>query len=229
MCGDAYRRSFELAGAHGVVEVRPVAGRDHLLARIRLTDPAPLIRIAERLRNLFDLGADPGAIEAVRRLKPGRDRPFILLVPSAEAAAGLAWTPAARELAAVFWPGALTLVLLRSQAFETRAAAGKDTIGVRVPGDAAIREIALHVGPLTATSANRSGGPECRSAAEVREQLGDSVDFIVDAAIRPDARASTVVDCTDANALRILRSGDITADQIAQALDGAGALARDGR
>jgi AraC family transcriptional regulator of adaptative response / DNA-3-methyladenine glycosylase II len=65
--GDAYRRSFEIAGAQGIVEVRPVAGRDELLARIRLDGPAPLIRIAERLRNLFDLGADPDAIEPVLR------------------------------------------------------------------------------------------------------------------------------------------------------------------
>jgi AraC family transcriptional regulator of adaptative response / DNA-3-methyladenine glycosylase II len=67
VCGDAYRRSFEIAGAQGIVEVRPVPGRDHLLARIRLAEPAPLIRIAERLRTLFDLGADPGAIETALR------------------------------------------------------------------------------------------------------------------------------------------------------------------
>jgi AraC family transcriptional regulator of adaptative response / DNA-3-methyladenine glycosylase II len=60
----AYRRSFSIEGVEGAVEVRAVAGRDHLLARIRLAAPAPLIRIAERLRALFDLGADPGAIEA---------------------------------------------------------------------------------------------------------------------------------------------------------------------
>jgi len=65
--GDAYRRSFEVAGAQGVVEVRPVELRDQLLARIRLAEPAPLIRIAERLRNLFDLGADPAAIEPALR------------------------------------------------------------------------------------------------------------------------------------------------------------------
>jgi AraC family transcriptional regulator of adaptative response / DNA-3-methyladenine glycosylase II len=65
--GDAYRRSFALSGVHGIVEVRSVAGRDHLLARIRLAEPGPLIRIAERLRHLFDLGADPGAIEPALR------------------------------------------------------------------------------------------------------------------------------------------------------------------
>jgi AraC family transcriptional regulator of adaptative response / DNA-3-methyladenine glycosylase II len=66
----AYRRTFELDGAQGVVEVRAVAGRQHLLAKIRLAAPVPLIRIAERLRSLFDLGADPCAIEARLRTDP---------------------------------------------------------------------------------------------------------------------------------------------------------------
>jgi AraC family transcriptional regulator of adaptative response / DNA-3-methyladenine glycosylase II len=70
VAGDAYRRSFQVEGAQGVVEVRPVPGRDHLLARLRLAAPAPLIRIAERLRALFDLGADPGAIEPQLRADP---------------------------------------------------------------------------------------------------------------------------------------------------------------
>lgn len=70
VCDDAYRRSFALAGSQGIVEVRNAPGGDHLLARIRLSAPAPLIRIAERIRALFDLGADPGAIEPVLARDP---------------------------------------------------------------------------------------------------------------------------------------------------------------
>ncbi len=79
VAGDAYRRTLELEGAQGVVEVRPVAGRDQLLARIRLAAPAPLIRIAERLRVLFDLGADPGAIEPRLRADPDLARRLAVL------------------------------------------------------------------------------------------------------------------------------------------------------
>jgi len=49
--------------------------------------------------------------------------------------------------------------------------------------DPALQEIAAQLGPLTATSANRSGAPEAQSAAEVRAQLGDAVDAIVDGPI----------------------------------------------
>jgi AraC family transcriptional regulator of adaptative response / DNA-3-methyladenine glycosylase II len=60
----AYRRTLCLDGIQGVVEVRPAPGADHLLAKIRLAAPVPLIDIAERLRRIFDLGADPAVIAA---------------------------------------------------------------------------------------------------------------------------------------------------------------------
>jgi AraC family transcriptional regulator of adaptative response / DNA-3-methyladenine glycosylase II len=68
--GDAYRRSFEVEGVQGIVTVRPLTGRDQLEARVEISEPVALIRIAERLRRLFDLGADPGAIEAPLRGDP---------------------------------------------------------------------------------------------------------------------------------------------------------------
>ncbi len=67
---DAYRRSFCSDGVQGVVEVRPAPGAHHLLAKIRLAAPAPLIDIAERLRRIFDLGADPAVIAAHLRHDP---------------------------------------------------------------------------------------------------------------------------------------------------------------
>ncbi len=60
----AYRRTARVAGGHGVVEVRPVPGEACLLARLRLPGTEGLIHCAERLRRLFDLGADPDAIAA---------------------------------------------------------------------------------------------------------------------------------------------------------------------
>ena len=104
------------------------------------------------------------------------------------------------------------------------AAAGADTIGLRVPDDPPLREIAAQLGPLTATSANRSGERECRSAAEVRAQLGNAVDAIVDAPVRADVRPSTVVDCTEPRGVRILREGAIERAAIAEALAGVSAL-----
>jgi AraC family transcriptional regulator, regulatory protein of adaptative response / DNA-3-methyladenine glycosylase II len=58
----AYRRSIAFDGQHGALEVRPVKGRHALEARVFFPDPAKLLQIVTRLRSMFDLSADPGAI-----------------------------------------------------------------------------------------------------------------------------------------------------------------------
>ncbi len=68
--GDAYWRSVRIGDATGVVGVEPVRGANQLLARIRLDSTALLIQAAERLRRVFDLGADPAAIGAQLRRDP---------------------------------------------------------------------------------------------------------------------------------------------------------------
>ena len=84
---ERYRRSFDLDGVHGSVEVRRPAGESHLVAAIRFAAPAPLIQVAERLRRVFDLGADPQQIEAHlgrdRRLRPALAAHPGLRVPGA--------------------------------------------------------------------------------------------------------------------------------------------------
>jgi AraC family transcriptional regulator of adaptative response / DNA-3-methyladenine glycosylase II len=67
---DCYRRTVSIDGAHGVVEVRPVPGANHLMARLRLSSAAGLIHVTERLRRIFDLGADPEQITAHLRADP---------------------------------------------------------------------------------------------------------------------------------------------------------------
>ena len=75
--------------------------------------------VAHPTETVYGFGglATVAGVAALRRLKRRPDeRPFLLLLSSAEAAPDLGWTEAAHELASVFWPGALTLVLTRSQA-----------------------------------------------------------------------------------------------------------------
>jgi len=66
----AYCRSIRIDGVRGILEVRPGEGDDHLRVRIRLSDTQALIQVAERVRHLFDLGADPTEIAAHLRLDP---------------------------------------------------------------------------------------------------------------------------------------------------------------
>lgn len=61
---ERYRRALRIGDAVGTVDVRPVPGTRVLAATIDLDRPAALLRAAERVRQVFDLDADPHAIGA---------------------------------------------------------------------------------------------------------------------------------------------------------------------
>jgi AraC family transcriptional regulator, regulatory protein of adaptative response / DNA-3-methyladenine glycosylase II len=66
-----YRRSMSLPGGPGVVEVRPLTcGATGVQASFRLTDWADLAPAVRRVRRLFDLDADPVAVDAVLAADP---------------------------------------------------------------------------------------------------------------------------------------------------------------
>ena len=103
----------------------------------------------------------------------------------------------ALSLADAFWPGSLTLVLPRSDAVPDAVSAGGPTVAVRVPDHPVPREIARRLGsPITGTSANRSGLPPATTAAEVRDQIGDRVDYVLDGGAVHSGVPSTVLDLT---------------------------------
>ena len=93
-------------------------------------------------------------------------------------------------------------------------------VALRVPEAAISRAVVARLGlPITATSANLSGYPECTYAACVRDQIGEHLDLIVDGG--PTARSvpTTIVDLSDGGlSWTILREGAIPTHEIALAL-----------
>jgi L-threonylcarbamoyladenylate synthase len=175
---------------------------------------------------LCAVAADRGAVERIYEIKQ-RDpsQPMPLFVSSMEQVALIAEinTPA-RALSLAFWPGSLTIVLRKKPAYESRALGGGDTVGVRAPDDAALREMTAQLGPLTGTSANIAGREECHTAAQVYAQLGASIDLIVDAPVDTGALPSTIVDCVDARIMRVVREGAVSGAALTAALAGIAAL-----
>lgn len=173
----------------------------------------------------------PGGIErlfAAKRRPP--DKAIALLLADADQAPEIGvLSEAAAALARVFWPGGLTLVVPRRMDRPLPAAltGGADapgavaSVGLRVPDHAAPRALAAAVGPLPTTSANRSGEPEGRDAAEIERLLGNALELILDGGPSIGGPASTVIDAT-AETLRILREGAIPGAEIARALESAG-------
>jgi L-threonylcarbamoyladenylate synthase len=153
------------------------------------------------------------------------DKGIMLLLDSADQAPQIGvMTTAAAALAAACWPGGLTVVVPQRADVPLPAAlsAGTLTIGLRVPDHDTPRALARAVGPLPTTSANVSGLPEARDAEEIRDQLGDVLDLILDGGAAHGGPASTVVDCTTAIP-RVLRIGEVPLERVTQILDAAGA------
>ncbi len=113
--------------------------------------------------------------------------------------------PIAYRLMEAFWPGALTVVLPKQPGIPIEVSA-TGTVAVRMPDLDLARELMRLTGPLAVTSANRSAGPNPRTAQEVLDQLTGRIDAIVDGGQTPGGVPSTVVDCTQAAPV-ILREG----------------------
>src|SRR3972149_2919598 len=87
---NAYRRTVEIDGRAAIIEVTPVRGERYLSLHIESESHHGLIGVVERVRRLFDLGADP--LEVSDKLRRSR-----LLAPLVASRPGLrvagAWGP----------------------------------------------------------------------------------------------------------------------------------------
>ncbi|MEW6226283.1 MAG: L-threonylcarbamoyladenylate synthase [Chloroflexota bacterium] len=177
---------------------------------------------------VYGIAADLALPDAIERLFAAKRRPpdkavALLLADAAQAEILGIVGPAARVLAARFWPGGLTLVLPRRP--EARLpdvlAAGAPTVGLRVPDHPAPRALATELGPLPTTSANLSGQPDARDAADVAATLGAAIALVIDGGPIRGGPGSTVVDCS-VERPRVLRSGAIPPARVAAELEAAG-------
>ena len=120
----------------------------------------------------------------------------------------------ARAIMGRFWPGPLTIVFRAAPSVSPKLTAGSGKIGIRLTSHPVAMAIAERLGgPLTATSANLSGAPECSSAAEVLSQLEGKLDGVVDGGQTPGGKGSTIIDITVIPE-KILREGVIAASLI---------------
>lgn len=205
----------------------------HEPAQILAADPAGIAAAAAELRaghlvalpteTVYGLAGRADRAESVAAIYRAKGRPdfnpLIVHVPSVEAARAIAQFDArAEQLAAAFWPGALTLVLpLRPDAAIAAAVtAGLPTIALRCPAHPVMQAVLAASGlPLAAPSANRSGGVSPTRAEHVAVSLGHAAPLILDGGACSAGLESTIVALREGGAWQVLRPGPIGAEELA--------------
>jgi L-threonylcarbamoyladenylate synthase len=168
---------------------------------------------------VYGIGADafqPDAIDALLAAKGrGRDMPVPVLVGSWAALDGLTLVvpPRVRELVEAFWPGGLTLVVEHAPSLAWDLGAARGTVAVRMPLHPVALELLDRVGPMGASSANRTGQPPAATAGQARDQLGFAVAVYLDGGPSGDPVPSTILDVTG-SVPRVLRSGAVSLEQL---------------
>lgn len=169
--------------------------------------------VAFPTETVYGLGAnafDPVAIERVYLAK-GRpaSSPLIVHACSIEMVRDLVreWPETAEQLSRAFWPGPLTMVLLKSAQVSDRLTAGLDTVAIRIPSHPVALELIRAAGvPIAAPSANRFSELSPTTAEHVRQSLGERVAMVLDGGPCEVGIESTVVSLAGNNAV-LLRPG----------------------
>lgn len=152
---------------------------------------------------IYGLGADIFNVEAVERVfwakcrQVGEGLPVLISTLADLEFLTDKIPPVLYSFAERFWPGPLTLVLSRHYMVPMIVTGGQNTVAVRLPRHPVPLGIISESGtPITGTSANRSGGPQPVTPDDVRGQLGNRVDMVIDGGRCVGAVPSTILDLT---------------------------------
>ena len=181
--------------------------------------------VAFPTETVYGLGADAYSDKAIAALYAAKGRPdFNPLIIHANSVDTLkklvVWNEMAQALADQFWPGPLTLVLIRHKdcPVSLLASAGMETLAVRIPSHPVARKLIEETGrPLAAPSANASGKLSPTTPLHVEQSLGTKVDLILAAGKSQVGVESSVLNLTSKTPT-LLRPGAITIEQLRKLL-----------
>jgi len=188
--------------------------------------------VAFPTETVYGLGADASNASAVSRVyevkgRP-KDHPLIVHISSENQMSKWASDipDYAFELARIFWPGPMTLILPRTNLAEDFLTGGQTNVGLRVPSHPISLRLlgkfeSLGGNGIAAPSANRFGAVSPTTMNAVIQELGTYLsesDFVLDGEQSTVGIESSIIDCTK-TIPRILRPGAITSDMIEGAIN----------
>ena len=173
---------------------------------------------------VYGLGAcmtDTAAVDRIFQVK-GRPKGMalpVLLADKVQMESILTSVPlSARRLADEFFPGALTIILPKSNSVPDIITGGGRTVAFRIPDHRVPLALIKGLGkPIVGTSANLSGQPSAFTAAEVKAQIGDKIDMVIDGGRCPGGIESTVIDLSGKKPV-VRRQGAISIEKLRKIL-----------
>ncbi len=169
---------------------------------------------------VYGLGAWANIYQAVERVYKVKERPRNMALPlilartSQITEVAYPVPPVTWLLTHSFFPGALTIVLYKSDSVPDIITAGGRTVAVRIPAHPIPIALAEGVGaPIVGTSANLSGKPSPLTADEVYSQFSGKIDLVIDGGKCPGGKESTIIDVTGETPV-VLREGAISREEL---------------
>lgn len=197
-------------------------------------DPA-LIRMAAEIlasegvlvfptARLYGIGADAFNARAVDRVyaikRRPADNPLLVLLSDIRDMAKLVRTVPECALPLLrLWPGGITFVFDAADSVPAVITGGTGKIGVRMPLHPVARALVeCFGGPITATSANRSGRPAPASVRQLDPAIYEQTDMVLDAGVLAGGAGSTILDVTRWPP-EVIREGAVTRRAIDDVLE----------
>jgi L-threonylcarbamoyladenylate synthase len=158
---------------------------------------------------VFGLGCDPTNEQAIAKIlelkQRDRAKGLILIASDVEQLAPYLeeLTEEARHRVLASWPGPFTWLWPARETTSEWLRGDFNTQAVRVTAHPLVRQLCQAFGkPLVSTSANLSGQPPARTANQVREQLGDQVDYVLEGDVGPQASPTEIRDALSGELIR---------------------------
>jgi L-threonylcarbamoyladenylate synthase len=188
--------------------------------QVELQEAAIILRqgglVAFPTETVYGLGANALDSEAAHKIYEAKgrpsDNPLIVHISKVSDMELLAREipDKAYQLAEVFWPGPLTIILKKKDCVPSGTTGGLNTVAIRLPANLIARSLIAQSGVFVAApSANLSGKPSPTKAEHVIKDMNGKIDMIIDGGMATLGLESTIIDLSDGNPV-ILRPGCIT-------------------
>ena len=181
--------------------------------------------VAFPTETVYGLGADAFNAEAVLSIFTAKGRPAydpvivhvderVVSEPALLAEVAAHISPTAALLVQTFWPGALTLVLPKSDRVPDVVTADGPTVAIRCPGHPVAQALIRAAGcPIAAPSANRFSHTSPTTAQHVLDDLNGRLALILDGGPTSIGVESTVLDLSG-DRPRLLRPGGVSLEAL---------------